>query len=112
VGVGRGGGDVEGNWGQIPIILNFKLFLDGLKMPCFEGVVSMGGACSRFYDTCTQRFAENLYHDRSKNRGQIPIILKNAWVIFGQASVYVHKTQAMECFPTYRFHRSLFKLVS
>jgi hypothetical protein len=29
----------------------FKLFLDGLKMPCFEGVVSMGGAYSRFYDT-------------------------------------------------------------
>ena len=31
--------------------LDFKLFLDGLKMPCFEGVVSVGGACSRFYDT-------------------------------------------------------------
>jgi hypothetical protein len=42
-------------------------------MPCFKGVVSMGGACSRFYDTSIQRFAENLYHDRLKNRGQIPI---------------------------------------
>jgi hypothetical protein len=41
--------------------------LDDLKTPCFEGVVSMGRACSRFHDTYIQRFAENLYHDLLEN---------------------------------------------
>ena len=55
MGVGGGGGDVEGQVGVIGVIgvrfQLFKLFLDGLKMPCFEGVVSMGRAYSRFHDT-------------------------------------------------------------
>jgi hypothetical protein len=79
VGVGGGGGDVEGQVRVIGVRFQlFKLFLDGLKMPCFEGVVSMGGAYSRFYDTSFQHFAENLYHDLSKNRGQFQFISRRS----------------------------------
>jgi hypothetical protein len=70
------------------------------------------GASSGSFQGLVEKGGFTLIGFPQKNGGQIPIFLKNAWLIFGQASVYVNKTQAMECFHTCRFHRSLLKLVS